>query len=268
MKKHSQFAVLSLLALSISCTNEDAKPDCDGSLSIITNSTTPSTTCSPANGSITVSATGGEAPYQFSLNGGARQSSGTFSALSGGEYTITVFDAKNCEDEISNVEIADNTDLELTATAGPDTQCLTDNGTITLVGSGGATPYLYKINSGAYSAQTDYADLESGTYNATIKDDNGCEVTKAVTVQRGNTNISFSGVIKPIISTNCATNSNCHGSGVTARPDFTDDNNIKAKASQIKSLTASGEMPKNGSLTANEKAQIACWVDDGAPITN
>ena len=268
MKNSSQLALAILLILSVSCSNEDAKPDCDGTLSIVVNSTTPSTACNPANGSITVSATGGSAPFQFSLNGGTKQSSGTFSALAGGVYTITVFDANNCEDEIENIEVGDDTTLDLTATPSADSECLTNNGTITLSGSGGAGPYTYKIDGGAFSTQTNYSNLEPDTYNATVKDANGCEVTKAVTVQRANTNISFAGIIKPIITANCATSASCHAAGVTSRPDLSENSVIKDKASLIKSLTASGAMPKNGTLSGNEKKQIACWVDDGAPINN
>jgi hypothetical protein len=37
------------------------------------------------------------------------------------------------------------------------------------------------------------------------------------------------------------------------------------KLNQIKTRTQDGSMPKVGSLTAEEKELIACWVDNGAP---
>ena len=40
------------------------------------------------SGTLNVTATGGTAAYQFSLNGGAFQTSGTFSGLSAGAYTL------------------------------------------------------------------------------------------------------------------------------------------------------------------------------------
>ncbi|MBL7733242.1 MAG: gliding motility-associated C-terminal domain-containing protein [Chitinophagaceae bacterium] len=46
-----------------------------------------------AEGSVVVSATGGIAPYTYSINGGAFQSSGTFSGLTPGVKTITIRDA-------------------------------------------------------------------------------------------------------------------------------------------------------------------------------
>lgn len=50
-----------------------------------------------ANGSFTVSGTGGTPAYQYSKNSGANyQSSGTFSNLAPGTYKISVKDANNC----------------------------------------------------------------------------------------------------------------------------------------------------------------------------
>lgn len=74
------------------------------------------------------------------------------------------------------------------------------------------------------------------------------------------TNISYSGVIRPLIDQKCG---NCHLDGSQA-PDLTNYETIKANALKIKSLTQSGVMPKDGSLTQSQKDAIACWVDSGA----
>jgi gliding motility-associated-like protein len=48
-------------------------------------------------GSITISASGGTAPYQYSINGGATyQSSNSFTGLAGGTYNVMVKDAATC----------------------------------------------------------------------------------------------------------------------------------------------------------------------------
>lgn len=49
-----------------------------------------------ANGSISVAASGGAAPYTYSLGGAAFQSTATFSNLNAGTYTITAKDANGC----------------------------------------------------------------------------------------------------------------------------------------------------------------------------
>lgn len=52
--------------------------------------------CGQSNGSISVSAAGGSAPWQFQLNNGPFQASGLFSGLSAGSYVVSVQDALGC----------------------------------------------------------------------------------------------------------------------------------------------------------------------------
>ncbi len=49
-----------------------------------------------ADGSVTVSATGGTAPYSYNLDGGANQASGVFTGLEAGSYVVNVIDANGC----------------------------------------------------------------------------------------------------------------------------------------------------------------------------
>ena len=49
------------------------------------------------DGSFTVTASNGKQPYQYSLDGGAYQTSSTFSPLTAGTYSVMVKDANNCE---------------------------------------------------------------------------------------------------------------------------------------------------------------------------
>jgi hypothetical protein len=58
-------------------------------------------------GSITVTATSGTAPYQYSINGGASyQSSNVFSGLGVGNYSVYIKDANTCANAVSIVSIA------------------------------------------------------------------------------------------------------------------------------------------------------------------
>ena len=77
--------------------------------------TTP-TNCINNNGSITVNASNGTAPYQYALNGGAFQSGNTFSVLSQNSYTITVSDVNNCTFSIpASISLQNNLILITTA---------------------------------------------------------------------------------------------------------------------------------------------------------
>lgn len=52
--------------------------------------------CQTSNGSITAQPSGGVEPYQYQLNGGAAQTSATFSGLSADEYEVLITDAMGC----------------------------------------------------------------------------------------------------------------------------------------------------------------------------
>src|SRR5690606_9004003 len=53
--------------------------------------------CGTAAGTITVTAVGGEGPYEYSLDGGPFQSDPTFTGLETGEYVVTIRDATDCQ---------------------------------------------------------------------------------------------------------------------------------------------------------------------------
>ena len=81
------------------------------------------TNCSNANaGSITVTATGGLAPYTYSINGGAFQSANTFSGLAQGSYAITVKDAF-CGTLTKNIAVSFTDNLTINATPADTTVC-------------------------------------------------------------------------------------------------------------------------------------------------
>ena len=76
--------------------------------------------------------------------------------------------------------------------------------------------------------------------------------------------VTFTATILPIISTSCAI-TGCHVPG-TGRQNFMDNNTIKNNAEEIKERTQIRDMPRRGSLTQKQIDQIACWVDNGAPL--
>jgi len=63
----------------------------------IDNVNTTNAGCKTSDGSVTVSASGGSGNYTYSLNGGAFQSSNTFSKLGAGTHTVTTKDTGGCQ---------------------------------------------------------------------------------------------------------------------------------------------------------------------------
>jgi hypothetical protein len=63
-----------------------------------------------------------------------------------------------------------------------DTQCGVNNGEIKLKSSGGSGKYQYKLNSGDFQSSSTFSGLAAGTYDFTIKDENGCSTTFSTTI--------------------------------------------------------------------------------------
>lgn len=77
---------------------------------------------------------------------------------------------------------------------------------------------------------------------------------------------TYSGVVQPIISTNCAV-SGCHDGNTPGLPNWNIFDNVQANAALIKERTSNRTMPPSSSgitLTAEKINSIACWVDSGA----
>jgi gliding motility-associated-like protein len=122
-------------------------------------------TCAP-NGSITITASGGQAPYQYSINNGTNfQPANLFTGLAGGTYTIVVRDNAGCTSSPQTITL--NASPPVTQqVAKTDANCNT-GGTITITpGGGGQPPYEYSINGGTtWQSSNIFTGLAAGTYN-------------------------------------------------------------------------------------------------------
>jgi hypothetical protein len=72
--------------------------------------------------------------------------------------------------------------------------------------------------------------------------------------------------VQPIIAAGCLLGSNCHSAGSTnTGGELTDYNKVYNKRAAIKDAVFSGTMPQTGTLSADQKKKIICWIDSGAP---
>jgi hypothetical protein len=250
------------------CASNDAgKPFNCSTVSVLLTlvSKTNVSSCTANDGRIEVTAANGQGPYEFRINGGAFSTSGIFENLTQGTgYTIEAKDANGCIGTLSPAPSIDNPTSTLAAEAidaTNDTECLTDNGSFTITASGGTAPYTYKKGNGPFTDNATFGGLASGNYTITVKDKEGCTFTVTKTISKGDTGVSWSGQVKNIIDTKCAI-STCHNG--SEFPDLRVLRNVQNNKAQIRSRTQSGDMPRNGTLTNDEKTKIACWVDDGA----
>ncbi len=265
MRLINSFFMLVLMIYVASCGSNDISTpvDCTTSdLAVKVSSQSNPTGCATGDGTVAVEGSGGSAPYKFSIDGGSFGSTSSFSSLSAGKHTIEIKDGNECERSVEVTLTAPGTTLAASVSATADNQCVTDNGKLVIETTGGVLPYQFKIGTGAFGTAATFDGLKEGNYTVTVKDNAGCTVTINSTVPHGSTGVSFASQIDPILKANC-TSSSCHGSG-SSNGDWTKFANVSAKAALIRNRTTDKTMPQGGSLTAEQIALIACWVNDGA----
>ncbi|MCF6404553.1 T9SS type A sorting domain-containing protein [Chitinophaga filiformis] len=134
------------------------------------------------DGKITVTATGGNggayAGYQYSLNNGAYQSSAVFDHLAAGVYAVKVKDGRGCV-VTKNITLMQPA-LNISVTKNDITCYGASTGSITTNISGGAAPYVLRVNGATATAGVAVQQLPQGTYVINVTDANGC--TKDTTI--------------------------------------------------------------------------------------
>jgi large repetitive protein len=144
------------------------------------------------NGSISVTASGGTPPYQYSINGGTFQTGTAFTALCNGTYAVTIRDANNCT-AVINQNITQPPALTLTQGTLVPTTCGANNGSATVSAGGGTAPYSYSIDGGAGQTGTTFNGLAAGPHTIVVTDSHGC--TQTITVTITSTNAPVASVI-------------------------------------------------------------------------
>jgi gliding motility-associated-like protein len=123
-----------------------------------------------SDGSVSVAASGGTAPYMFRLGGGTYQASGVFTGLAAGTYSVTVRDAAMCTAAVT-VVITEPDPLTGTITSQQNVDCFGQmTGSVTVTGVGGSTPYEYRLSTGVWQSSGTFGSLGGGAYLITVRD--------------------------------------------------------------------------------------------------
>lgn len=137
-------------------------------------------TCGNANGSASVSVTGGTPGYTYnwSPSGGTNASA---TGLSAGTYTVTITDANGCT-STSVFTLTTSSGLSLSVSNITNPLCFGNaTGSATANPTGGTSPYTFLWNPSGQTNAT-ATGLGAGTYTVTVTDAVGCSTTQLVTI--------------------------------------------------------------------------------------
>ncbi len=140
-------------------------------------------TCGNSNGEISLAASNGIAPYQFSIDNGVTfQSNGLFTGLMANSYDVLIVDDIGCQIPVS-LTVPDLNGLIAQIDAQNNVSCFAgSDGTVAVAASGSTAPYSYSIDGITFGPSSVFTGLSSGNYTVTVESALGCQVTVPVTI--------------------------------------------------------------------------------------
>jgi large repetitive protein len=146
----------------------------------ITTTTVTNVSCfGGANGSATVNATGGVAPFTYAWGNG--QTTATATGLAAGTFTVTATDANGCTITTSVGITEPAAALSVAVTTVTNVSCFGGaDGSATVAASNGTAPYTYAWSNSATGATA--TGLIAGTFTVTATDTNGCTISTTAMV--------------------------------------------------------------------------------------
>jgi hypothetical protein len=149
--------------------------------------------CFNANGGISVTISGGTAPFYYLLDSGFADISyeNTFVAtgLTSGGYTLKITDAALCEVE-SLITLTSVNGMSSVDIIGVNSSCSNSGGSITINTNGGIGPFTFglitpsgnTITNTSSSSSFTFSSLSGGTYTAYVSDSAGCNYSEEITI--------------------------------------------------------------------------------------
>lgn len=148
--------------------------------------TTTGTTCNGANdGSSTVTATAGTAPFSWSIDGGTAvtgPSPYTFTNLAPGPHTIDIVDANGCGFS-TMINVAQGP--AVTATASKTDALCNGSATGTITAGtpvNGTAPYQYSLDGVTWQSSNVFNNIAAGNYTVYVRSSEGCPAQVSITV--------------------------------------------------------------------------------------
>ncbi len=132
--------------------------------------------CSSGTATVTLSATGGTAPYTYTFNGVTQTGNGVFTSIPiGTGYIWSVTDANGCTPVTNTLDISGPAAIIATAIILNPAPCIGANASVIILASGGTVPYTYTFNGVVQVGNGIFTGIPAGTgYIWSVSDANGC----------------------------------------------------------------------------------------------
>lgn len=150
-----------------------------GSIPMTASINTSGATCLANDGSATVSVTGGSGPITYAWTPNV-STTNSATGLIAGIYECVVSDTAGCSITLTG-NVANLAGITATITSSTDATCeTTDDGTASVMATGGTMPYTYLWPNGDTTASVN--NLAPGTYVVQVEDYHGCRAYASVTI--------------------------------------------------------------------------------------
>lgn len=234
------FTITSPLAITLSSV-QAASPSCPGG----------------SDGSVQVTATGGNSPYTYSWNGNI--GGNTLTGLSAGSNSLIVTDTKNCT-LAQSINVLDVPTIVISIVNQVNPTCsISSDASVIVQATGGNGTFNYSWNTGTTGSQLN--SIASGSYTITATDSKNCLQSKTIDIIAP-TEVSSSLTVNAV---------SCHGgsdgkisvspSGGTGTFTYSKDNgNTWQSQNSFTSLPA-------GSYTILSKDQNGCSTSNTSSVT-
>jgi hypothetical protein len=211
---------------------------------IATASMTTPIACNGGNASVTVSASGGIAPYT---------GTGTFTRAAG-SYSFTITDANGCS-SMASVTVNEPSALNSSASVTAPINCIGGNATVTVSALGGTAPYT---GTGTFTRA-------AGTYSFPITDTNGCSSIASVTVNQPTALNSSASVTTPISCNGGNATVTVSASGGTA-PYTGTGTFTRAAGTYAFTITDANGCSTTANVTVNQPSTLSASASVTVPI--
>jgi hypothetical protein len=182
--------------------------NCSTPINMVLAATTNASCNSIADGTLTITATGGTGVLHYSIDNGLNyQLSNVFTALLPTVYPIKVKDENDCAPVTQNVTVGATTTVLVGTVATTLATCAV-GGTVNITGtSGGTGSYTYRLSPSLSNTTGNFSNVAAGNYTLKVTDAVGCANT---------TSVSVTNAAAPILTIDAQTPVLCNGSATGA----------------------------------------------------